>query len=138
MGRDRGKFNKRGGRGGRGTRFQATSADEIELRNSRVAQFDAARAKRRAEADDEDGDNEGGSDGEEELIEGVKKVEIAKEPKSTEPRPMTRKEREEKEKERKAADYQRRHALGLTEEYKRDMAKLAEVKKRREEAKERA
>jgi len=139
MGRDRGKFNKRGGRGGRGSRFQATSADEIELRNSRVAQFDAARAKRRAEADDEDGDNEGGSDGEEEVTEAVKGLKIAKEePKSTEPRPMTRKEREEKEKERKAADYQRRHALGLTEEYKRDMAKLQEVKKRREDAEQRA
>lgn len=139
MGRDKGKFNKRGGRGGRGSRFQATSADEIELRNSRVAQFDAARAKRRAEADDEDGENEGAPEGEEEVNEGVKALKIAKEEaKSTEPRPMTRKEREEKEKERKAADYRRRHELGLTEEYKRDMAKLQEVKKRREDAEQRA
>lgn len=139
MGRDRGKFNKRGGRGGRGSRFQATSADEIELRNSRVAQFDAARAKRRAEADDEDVENEGASDAEEELTSKVKGLKIAKEEeKSSEPRPMTRKEREEKEKEQKAADYRRRHELGLTEEYKRDMTKLAEVKKRREDAQQRA
>lgn len=45
--------------------------------------------------------------------------------------PMTRKEREEKEKEQKAAAYRKRHELGLTEEYKRDMAKLNEVKARR-------
>ena len=48
--------------------------------------------------------------------------------------PMTRKEREEKEKEDKAAAYRKRHEAGLTEEYKRDMAKLAEVKARREAA----
>jgi hypothetical protein len=55
-----------------------------------------------------------------------------------EPAPMTRKEREEKEKEEKAAAYRRRHELGLTEEYKRDMAKLAEVKARREAAQKKA
>lgn len=49
--------------------------------------------------------------------------------------PMTRKEREEKEKEAKAAAYRKRHEAGLTEEYKRDMAKLAEVKARRDAAK---
>jgi len=48
--------------------------------------------------------------------------------------PMTRKEREEAEKARAAAAYRKRHEAGLTEEYKRDMAKLAEVRKRREEA----
>ena len=47
---------------------------------------------------------------------------------------MTRKEREEKEKEAKAAAYRKRHEAGLTEEYKRDMEKLAEVKARREAA----
>jgi len=145
MGRDRGKFNKRGGRGGRGSRFQATSADEIELRNDRVAQFDAARAKRREEAADEaDGADEagGGGDEEEEVRQGLSEVKVTTtpkaEPKSSEPRPLTRKEREEKEKERKAADYRRRHELGLTEEFKRDMTKLAEVKKRREDAEARA
>jgi len=50
------------------------------------------------------------------------------------PEQMTRKQREEAEKAAKAAAYRKRHEMGLTEEYKRDMAKLAEVKKRREEA----
>lgn len=54
------------------------------------------------------------------------------------PAPMTRKEREEKEKEAKAAAYRKRHEAGLTEEYKRDMEKLAEVKARREAAAARA
>ena len=53
---------------------------------------------------------------------------------SAEQQPMTRKEREEKEKAAKAAAYRKRHEAGLTEEYKRDMAKLAEVKARREAA----
>merc|ERR1712137_944927 len=45
---------------------------------------------------------------------------------------MTRKQREEYEREQKAAAYRKRHEAGLTEEYRRDMAKLAEVKARRE------
>lgn len=45
---------------------------------------------------------------------------------------MTRKQREEYEREQKAAAYRKRHEAGLTEEYKRDMAKLADVKARRE------
>jgi len=142
MGRDRGKFNKRGGRGGRGSRFQATSADEIELRNDRVAQFDAARAKRRDEAAEEENAGGGGNSnnnddsGGEEISKGVATIKVK--PATNEPRELTRKEREEKETARKAADYRRRHELGLTEEYKRDMAKLALVKKRREEQQERA
>ena len=51
---------------------------------------------------------------------------------------MTRKEREEKEKEAKAEAYRKRHAAGLTEEYKRDMEKLAAVKARREAAEAKA
>jgi isopentenyldiphosphate isomerase len=51
---------------------------------------------------------------------------------------MSRKEREQADKEKAAADYRRRHELGLTEEYKRDMAKLEEVRKRREAAAQRA
>ena len=57
---------------------------------------------------------------------------------SGEAAPMTRKEREEKEKEAKAAAYRKRHEAGLTEEYKRDMAKLAEVKARRAAAQQKA
>jgi len=48
--------------------------------------------------------------------------------------PMTRKQREEAEKAQKAAAYRKRHELGLTEEYKSDMKKLLEVRKRREVA----
>jgi len=56
------------------------------------------------------------------------------------PSKMTRKEREEQDKAAAAAAYRRRHELGLTEEYKKDMGKLEEVKKRRaaSEAKKKA
>merc|ERR1711982_235697 len=47
---------------------------------------------------------------------------------------MSRKEREQAEKAAAAAAYRKKHEAGLTEEYKRDMEKLAEVRKRREEA----
>eukprot|EP00581_Thalassiosira_minuscula_P020043 CAMPEP_0183716940 /NCGR_PEP_ID=MMETSP0737-20130205/10680_1 /TAXON_ID=385413 /ORGANISM="Thalassiosira miniscula, Strain CCMP1093" /LENGTH=265 /DNA_ID=CAMNT_0025946277 /DNA_START=53 /DNA_END=850 /DNA_ORIENTATION=- len=172
----RGK-GKRGGRGS-GKRFAAQSAEEIEQRNARLAEFDAARAKRRADAE-EDGDDDDGSvdsaqreaereamlvgrrvaemsvgDDEGEWVEkefkpkGVEglievdnpnkapvKMTKLKDMDSGEAAPMTRREREEKEKEAKAAAYRKRHEAGLTEEYKRDMAKLAEVKARREAAK---
>lgn len=129
MGRDKGKFNKRGGRGG-GSRFQAMSAEEIEARNNRIAEFDEMRAQRRAEADDEETGGGENADG----VEEVTRV-VDEEPNGGEGEAqLTRKQREQAEKERKAAEYRRRHELGLTEEYKRDMAKLAEVRKRREEA----
>ena len=172
----RGKGKRGGGRGG-GKRFAAQSAEEIEQRNERLAEFDAARAKRRADADDEDGDDDKSVDSatreaeREAMLVGRRVAEITvaddddeddgdrveKEykPKGVEglvevdnPNkapvkmtklkdmgaevvPMTRREREEKEKEEKAAAYRKRHELGLTEEYKSDMAKLAEVKARR-------
>jgi hypothetical protein len=134
MGRDKGKFNKRGGRGG-GMRFQATSAAEIEIRNERVANFDANRSKRRAEAEEAE---RGGTGETEDVESGVAGMDINKKEKSSTeakgPAPMTRKQREEAERERKAAEYRKRHEAGLTEEFKRDMEKLAEVKKRREMA----
>jgi hypothetical protein len=43
----------------------------------------------------------------------------------------SRKEREARE---RAENYRKRHEAGLTEEYKKDMEKLAEVRRRREEA----
>lgn len=177
----RGKGKRGGGRGG-GRRFAAQSAEEIEQRNERLAEFDAQRAKRRADAEDEKGGGggdddddgsvdsatrdaqreammvgrriadmsveEGGEDGQwiekeykpkgtEGLIEidnpnkqPIKMTKL-KDMASTEAAPMTRREREEKEKEAKAAAYRKRHEMGLTEEYKRDMAKLNEVKARR-------
>ncbi|CAK5139556.1 unnamed protein product [Aphanomyces euteiches] len=53
---------------------------------------------------------------------------------NAEPAPLTRREREALEKEAKAAAYMKRHLAGQTEEAKRDMRRLEEVKKRREEA----
>jgi Casein kinase substrate phosphoprotein PP28./SAP domain. len=134
MGRDKGKFNKRGGRGG-GSRFQAMSAEEIEARNNRIAEFDEMRAQRRAEADDEEPGEGEIADGVEEVTRVVDDLNVNEEPNGGEGEvQLTRKQREQADKERKAAEYRRRHELGLTEEYKRDMAKLAEVRKRREEA----
>jgi|EP00979_Chaetoceros_neogracilis_P005356 hypothetical protein len=130
---DKGKFTKRGGRGG-GSRFQATSADEIEARNSRIAEFDEKRAKRR-----DDAENEGGEAEVEEAAKGVSDLGVGVNVnRAAEEIPKTRREREQEDKERKAADYRRRHELGLTDEFKRDMSKLNEVKKRREDAEKRA
>jgi hypothetical protein len=150
MGRDKGKFNKRGGRGG-GTRFQAQSAAEIEIRNARLAEFDDARSRRRAEEDDDDEDDDAAVDtnnaNDEEMdavgTKGMEGLSIGdndneQQQEDGEPKPMTRKEREQAEKERAAAEYRKRHEMGLTDEYKRDMAKLAEVKRRREEAAKKA
>jgi len=137
MGRDKGKFNKRGGRGS--THFQATSAEEIEQRNSRIAELDEQRSKRRAEADDAEG---GGGGEEKDVADAAKKVaslNVGENPnRAAEEKPMTRKQREQADRERKAAEYRRRHELGLTDEYKRDMGKLAEVKRRREAAQKKA
>jgi hypothetical protein len=135
MGRDKGKFNKRGGRGG-GSRFQATSAEEIEQRNSRIAEFDERRAQRRAEEDDAEGG--GGEEEEAELEKKVAEIDLRAGNVNREPKPLTRKQREEADRERKAAEYRKRHEAGLTDEYKRDMEKLAEVKRRREEASKKA
>jgi len=151
----RGKSKGRGR--GSGKRFAAQSAEEIEARNARLEAFDAERIRRRAEAAEEEngeGDDDAAAEREAMLI-GMKVATMStsgQEPK--EPRKgiieidnpnlrpakpdaevrMTRKEREEAEKVAAAAAYQRKHKAGLTEEYRRDMAKLAEVKKRREQA----
>jgi hypothetical protein len=160
---DKGKFAKRGGKGSGSSRFLATSAEEIEQRNNRIAEFDAIRSKRRSDEDGEDDDDDDVDDVDEEKVQGKKE-----EPSSTTKvetqlkhlavqddaaagyeegvdgtegapiRTMTRKERELADKERAAAEYRRKHELGLTEEYKRDMAKLEEIRKRREAAAQRA
>ncbi|GMH74516.1 hypothetical protein TL16_g06486 [Triparma laevis f. inornata] len=171
-----GKGNKRGGRGGN-QKFAAQSAEEIEIRNARLAEFDAQRQQRRAEAEgeDEDGGGDGGDDnkagddagdsaarqqmelgrkmagmdmsegGEEEVrvkkikgtgfasqnpndvkeVHGIKLKDLKNAP------PQSRKEREAAEKEAAAERYRKRHEQGLTEEYKKDMEKLNEVKRRR-------
>lgn len=99
----RGKFNKRGG----GPRLDAISAEEIEIRNQRLAELEEQRAQRRAESDEED---EEGEEAAEEEKEGDKK------PKKGAPEPD-------------------KPAVVTTQaEHNRNMAKLAEVRKRREEA----
>lgn len=53
------------------------------------------------------------------------------------PQQLSRREREAIEKERAAAYYLKKHLAGETEEAKKDLARLAEVKRRREEAEQR-
>lgn len=54
----RGKFNKRGG----GPRLDPVNAEEIELRNGRLADLEEQRATRRAEEDDDEDEDEGKDD----------------------------------------------------------------------------
>lgn len=112
--------NKKLPKGGRGhNRFHAESAAEIEQRNQRLAQLDEERALRRQDSDDEEEgeDNEDNSNEGEESSNAVEAVE-------------SRKEREQRE---KAEAYRKRHEAGLTDEYKKDMERLTEVRRRREE-----
>mmetsp|Transcript_14371 Transcript_14371/g.13888 ORF Transcript_14371/g.13888 Transcript_14371/m.13888 type:complete len:227 (-) Transcript_14371:159-839(-) len=134
--RDKAKAKRGGNRGG-GSRFQAQSAEDIERRSARLEEFDQRRAQRRADAADEDEEEKEKDDTEEKMGEMTLKGGKEKE-EDTGDRPLTRKQRELAEKERAAADYQRRHKLGLTEEYKKDMSKLAEVRARREASEARA
>ncbi|EEY55746.1 uncharacterized protein PITG_09721 [Phytophthora infestans T30-4] len=53
------------------------------------------------------------------------------------PQQLSRREREAIEKERSAAYYLKKHLAGETDEAKKDLARLAEVKRRREEADQR-
>ncbi len=100
----RGKFNKRGG----GKRVDAQSADEIEQRNQRLAEFEENRAKRRAE--EEEAQNGGGDDEEE--------------------------EEEDDGKKKKGDDSKDKAPVVVTseEDHKKNLAKLAMVRKRREQA----
>ncbi|KAI2509228.1 hypothetical protein MHU86_5116 [Fragilaria crotonensis] len=127
----RGKFfNKRGG----GPRFNAESAEEIEQRNNRLAELDEVRAERRADSDDEEGDGEPKEEGDDKVQgENPEGGEVAAKPAEDVPveKFESRKEREARE---KAENYLKRHQAGLTDEYKKDMEKLAEVRRRREEA----
>lgn len=65
----RGKFNKRGG----GKRVDAQSAQEIEQRNQRLAEFEEERTRRRAEAEEEEAGGEEGEDGDAEKESGTDK-----------------------------------------------------------------
>lgn len=133
----RGKFNKRGG----GPRFHAESGEEIELRSARLAELDDVRAQRRAD-EDEDGDSGEAKEGEEkkenkETEESVKALKVEELDIGAQSA-LNRKEREEKEKEAAKEAYRKRHEAGLTEEFARDMAKLNEVRARREKMEARA
>jgi SAP domain len=58
----RGKFNKRGG----GPRLDVQNAEEVEIRNNRLAELEEARTQRRRDAlDDDDEEGGEGDDGEE-------------------------------------------------------------------------
>jgi Casein kinase substrate phosphoprotein PP28/SAP domain len=109
--------------------MNAESAEEIELRNNRLAEFDEIRAERRGNDSDEEELQETGEDVENK--EGNGEVKIEGSDKSPAEIVESRKEREARE---KAEQYRKRHEAGLTEEYRKDMEKLAEVRRRREEA----
>jgi hypothetical protein len=118
----RGKFNKRGG----GKRIDAQSAEEIEQRNTRLAEFEELRVQRRADAEEEDGGG-GGGEGEGE------KAKDGKEGKE---------ERKEKAK-KKAAEAANLEPdkpevpVTSAEDHRRNMKKLEMVRKRREVAEKR-
>ena len=101
----RGKFNKR-----REVGSAAVSAEEIEIRNARLAEMEEERAQRRAE---EDEDEEGGEEGDGEETEQAG---------SSKPKDKAGKPGEAPA------------VVTTAEDHKRNMAKLAEVKKRREAA----
>lgn len=117
----RGRHSKRGG----GSRFAAQSAEEIEQRNARLEELDEKRSKRREEAAEEEATADAAPEAVGARVASMNIGEGGGE---------TRKQREERQKEEARAAYRKKHEAGLTEEYKRDMEKLAEVKKRREAA----
>ena len=104
----RGKFNKRGG----GPRLDAQSAEEIEIRNARLAEFEEERAARRA-AEEEDGEEGEEGGGELEAIDETKETET---------------------KSKKAQAEAPKAVVTTQAEHNKNMARLEEVRRRREEA----
>ena len=104
----RGKFNKRG----IGPRLDAVNQEEIEIRNARLAELEEERERRRAEGDDDD--DEEGEKKEDEDAKDETKIAEASQKKSGGEKPPTQ--------------------VTTEADHKRNMAKLAEVRKRREEA----
>jgi SAP domain len=120
----RGKFNKRGG----GPRLDVQNAEEVEIRNNRLAELEEARTQRRRDALDDDDDEEGGEgdDGEEKSSSNANPtVTFEAAP------PSSSAGGKGKGGSDPAAD-----AGPVTTEadHKRNLAKLAAVRKRREEA----
>ena len=108
----RGKFNKRGG----GPRLDAVSAEEIEIRNQRLAELEEERTARRA-AEEEDGEGGGEEGGELEAIDETKETTATDKPKA----------------DKKAAE-PTKAAITTQAEHNKNIARLAEVRRRREEA----
>eukprot|EP00605_Chrysophyceae_sp_TOSAG23-4_P000770 GSChrysophyteH1.ASY1.ANO1.859.1 assembled CDS len=158
MGKSKG--GRGGGRGG-GRKMYIQNEDELALRNNEVAEQAEARRIRRDEGEDEsDDDNEVGG-GEPDSVftmaGGVKPMKTKANPNlatnqakgiklkdlkslgdalpQVDPTVgMNRKEREAVEAKKKHEEYMRRHLAGETDEAKREIAKLAEVRARREAA----
>jgi hypothetical protein len=156
--RDRGKGGGRGGRGG-GKMFIANE-DEMALREAEVRDMRQAQKARRAEEEGGEGegaggDDEGGDEGGDSVFAfdrggtkpaaggggGGLKVKELKDalpsvggPIDPEKMGMNRREREAMEEQKRKEDYQRRHMAGETFEAKKELARLAEVRARREAA----
>eukprot|EP00595_Chromulina_sp_UTEXLB2642_P002432 CAMPEP_0196763658 /NCGR_PEP_ID=MMETSP1095-20130614/4472_1 /TAXON_ID=96789 ORGANISM="Chromulina nebulosa, Strain UTEXLB2642" /NCGR_SAMPLE_ID=MMETSP1095 /ASSEMBLY_ACC=CAM_ASM_000446 /LENGTH=263 /DNA_ID=CAMNT_0042117283 /DNA_START=37 /DNA_END=828 /DNA_ORIENTATION=- len=150
MGKDKGKSNKRGG-----GKIYIENVEEMEIQEAKIKENQLERAKRRQEEDDDD-DNEEGDDNNqqnkavESIERGVTKVSISSTNKpeivkgkaiiqndplaNTEDVGMSRREREAIEAAERKADYERRHLAGETEQAKADLARLAIVRQKREEA----
>eukprot|EP01035_Chromulina_nebulosa_P023071 gene23071-29893_t len=147
MGKDKGKSNKRGG-----GKIYIENVEEMEIQEAKIKENQLERAKRRQEEDDdeEEGeDNNQQSKTVESIERGVTKVSISTtKPEivkgkaiiqndplaNTEDVGMSRREREAIEAAERKADYERRHLAGETEQAKADLARLAVVRQKREEA----
>lgn len=112
----RGKFNKRGG----GPRLDAMNAEEIEIRNARIAELEEVRMQRRADAEE---------DGEEKVEKAEGTAEEVTGKVDAEPEEKTDKKSSKKGIEDKPAT-----PVTTEADHRRNMAKLADVRKRREEA----
>jgi hypothetical protein len=134
----RGRFNKRGG----GPRLDAQSAEEIEYRNRQLAELEEARANRRADSDDEEE-----KDGEAKIEKDpeVKKAVVAAKPAKVAAvvrHDVDNDNEEDGEPEGDGGMSSSKKPKGTgapvvetsEADHRRNMAKLAEVRKRREEA----
>jgi hypothetical protein len=139
----RGKFNKRGG----GPRLDPVNAEEIELRNTRLAELDEERTARRADSDDDESEDE---------KDGLVLTDADREKKKKEKKAADKKKKEDKKKAAAAAAANPDAAavdgaeaepeeiplsrkdmpeiITTEADHKRNLGKLAQVRKRREEA----
>jgi len=125
-------------RGGGGKHI--SSFDEVKARNNgEETAYDKARRAKKGEDVDE---NESGSEKEEEATKTTRKApaDAIQNPNAVKRNEMkegveiTRREREELEKQAARRRYEELHKQGKTEEAQKDLARLEEVKRRREEA----